>query len=91
MSEIGHNSKDGVAGKQLLAFIERVETLETVRKDAAEDIKEIFLESKSSGYDPKVIKALIKLRNGDRDEQAEFASLLATYASAIGFQLPLGI
>lgn len=88
--DIGHNSDD-VAAQQLLSFIERIENLETSRKDLAEDIKEIYSEIKSVGLDGKVIRALIKLRNGDRDEQAEFAAILQTYANAIGLQLPLAL
>lgn len=44
---------------------------------------------KSRGFDPKVVKALLKLRRGDKDEMAEFAAVLQTYANALGMQIPL--
>lgn len=89
-AEIGHNSTP-VAGAELKSFIERAERLEEERKTIGEDLKELFLELKGRGFDVKVVKTLLKLRKGDKDEQAEFAAILATYASAIGFQLPLAL
>lgn len=89
MSGEGHNS--GIAAEELRQFVERIERLEEERKQLGEDIKEVFLEMKGRGFDPRAVKALIKLRKGDKDEQAEFAAILQLYADALGMQLSLAL
>lgn len=78
MSEIG-----GIAADRLRALIERIERLEEERSSINQDIREIFAEAKSAGFDSKIMKAVIRLRKmnaADRDEQ-EF--LLETYRRAL--------
>lgn len=78
---VGHNS---VSGERLKSFIERIERL-TEEKDAIqEDIKEVFGESKSVGFDVKTIRKIVKLRKMDTEKRAEEDQLLALYKSAIG-------
>lgn len=84
---IGHNSGTAVtaeAGKEIKAFIERVERLEEEKAGIAGDIKEVFAEAKGRGYDAKVIRHLIRLRKQDHAERQEFEALIDLYASAIG-------
>lgn len=80
MSEIGHNS----AGAQLRSIIERVERLNEEKKGLQEDIKEIFLEAKSNGFDPQVLRAIIRDRAKDQSKLQEFTELKETYEAAIG-------
>lgn len=78
MSEIG-----GIAADRLRALIERIERLEEEKSSINQDIREIFAEAKSAGFDTKIMKAVIRLRKmnaADRDEQ-EF--LLETYRKAL--------
>jgi uncharacterized protein (UPF0335 family) len=73
----------GIAADRLRSLIERIERLEEEKKAIASDIKDIFAEAKSAGFDVKIMKAVIKLRKmnaADRDEQ-EF--LLDTYRKAL--------
>lgn len=77
-SEVG-----GIAADRLRSLIERVERLEEEKKGISSDIRDIFAEAKSAGFDTKIMKAVIKLRKmnaADRDEQ-EF--LLETYKKAL--------
>lgn len=79
MSEVG-----GIAADRLLSIIERVERLEEEKKGISDDIRDIFAEAKSAGFDAKAIRAVIKLRKmnaADRDEQ-EY--LVETYRKALG-------
>ncbi|MBQ8677226.1 MAG: DUF2312 domain-containing protein [Alphaproteobacteria bacterium] len=79
MSEVG-----GIAADRLLSIIERVERLEEEKKGISDDIRDIFAEAKSAGFDSKAIRAVIKLRKmnaADRDEQ-EY--LVETYRKALG-------
>lgn len=78
MAEVG-----GIATDRLRSLIERIEKLEEDKKEIATDIREVFAEAKSAGFDVKVMQAILKLRKmnaADRDEQ-EF--LLDTYRKAL--------
>ena len=84
MSDVGHNS---VAADELLLLFERIERMEEEKKGVAEDIKDIYIEAKSRGYDPKIMRQIVKLRAMDTDKRKEQQSLIDTYASAIGLDL----
>ena len=47
---------------QLRQYIERVERLEEEKKALMSDIKDIFAEAKSSGFDPKTMRQVIRIR-----------------------------
>ena len=74
----------GIAGEQLLSFIERIERLEEERKTLAEDIKEVFAEAKGNGFDTKIIREIIKIRRMDEDDLDEQETLLDIYKRALG-------
>jgi hypothetical protein len=42
-----------VSDDQLRLFIERIERLEEEKKGISDDIRDVYLESKSQGYDPQ--------------------------------------
>ena len=81
MSNIGHNSDPN--GNQLRSLIERIETLEGERKDRLEDIREVYAEAKGHGYDPKIMRKVVRLRAMDRDRLREEEELTDLYISAI--------
>lgn len=83
MSDIGHNS-GGVAGEQLRAFIERVERLEEEKAGLAADIREVYAEAKGNGFDPKVMRQIVRDRKKDRDQLAEERALRDIYENALG-------
>lgn len=69
---------------QLKSIIERIERLEEEKAALNLDIKDIYAEAKSNGYDAKAIKEIVKIRKKPEDERAEEASILATYMHALG-------
>ena len=75
---------DNAAGERLRSIIERVERLEEERKALASDIKDIFSEAKSAGYDVKVIRQLIRIRALDPADVEEQEALLDIYRAALG-------
>jgi|TARA_R110002126_G_scaffold53673_4_gene145569 uncharacterized protein (UPF0335 family) len=75
---------DGVASNQLRAFIERIERLEEEKKTIADDIKEVYGESKSMGYDTKILRKVISIRKLDQNERMEQEAVLDTYLAALG-------
>lgn len=74
----------GVTGSHLRQFIERIERLEEDKAAVTVDIKEVYAELKSQGFDPKIIRKVISLRKMDQDERAEHEELLSVYLQALG-------
>jgi uncharacterized protein (UPF0335 family) len=74
----------GIAAERLRSIIERVERLEEERKALADDIKDIFAEAKSAGFDVKVIRQIIRLRKQEPAEVEEQETLLDLYRRALG-------
>lgn len=72
--------------KQLLAFIERIERLEEDKKQVSEDIKDVYAEAKGTGYDVKIMRQIVKIRQQDRDKRREEEEVLSLYMSALGIE-----
>lgn len=69
---------------QLKAFIERIERLSEEGVAIATDIKEIYGEAKSTGFDVRIMREIVRIRKQDPNERSERESILATYLSALG-------
>ena len=69
---------------KLKSFIERLERLSDEKNNINFDIKEVFSEAKSSGYDTKIMRKILALRKMDIDERLEQETLLKTYKNALG-------
>lgn len=74
----------GVSGQRLKSFIERVERLEEEKAALMEDIKEVYGEAKSVGFDVKIMRRIIKLRKMDPEKRREEDEILELYAAAVG-------
>ncbi len=74
----------GIAADRLRSIIERVERLEEERKALGDDIKDIFAEAKSAGFDVGVIRQLIRQRKKEPAEVEEQETLLDLYRRALG-------
>ena len=85
MSDVG-----GIAGAQLKSLIERIERLEDEKRALGEDIKEVYAEAKGTGFEPKIMRQLIKIRKMDKDEHDEQESLLDLYQRALGMRPEAG-
>lgn len=86
----GHNS--GVHGAHLKSFIERIERLEEEKAALSADIKDVYAEAKSAGFDTKIMREVIKRRKADPQDLREQQELLDLYLSALGMlaDTPLG-
>ena len=69
---------------RLKSFIERLEKLSEEKNNINFDIKEVFSEAKSMGYDPTIMRKILALRKMDIDERLEQETLLKTYKNALG-------
>jgi uncharacterized protein (UPF0335 family) len=83
VSEAGHNAADD----RLRLLIERIERLDEEKKGIADDIKDVFMEAKAVGYDPKIMREMLKLRKMKPDDRHERDMLLETYRNALGMDL----
>ncbi len=72
-----------VAGERLRSIVDRIERLEE-RKALGSDIKDIYAEAKSAGFDVKVLRQLIRIRKQEPAEIEEQETLLDVYRRAIG-------
>jgi uncharacterized protein (UPF0335 family) len=75
-----------VTADELRQFVERLEHLEQEKKDIAEQIKEVYSESKGRGYDTKALKTIISLRKKNKDDLAEEEAVLEVYKEALGMR-----
>ena len=77
-------SMDSTAQQNLRSLIERIERLEEEKAGIVADIKEVYDEAKSFGYDTKVLRQVIRLRKMERQEREELESLTELYLQAVG-------
>lgn len=72
-------------------YIARIEELEGEKKDISEQISEVYEEAKGSGYDTKIMKAVVKRRKLTEVERKMADDLLATYEANLAeqFELPI--
>ena len=73
-----------IDASKLLSYVERIEHLNEEVKALQTDIKEIYDEAKSNGYDVKALKAIIALRKLDDVEREEAETVLDVYKAALG-------
>jgi uncharacterized protein (UPF0335 family) len=73
-----------IAPAKLKSFIERIERLEGEKAELAEDIREVYAEAKSEGFDTKIMRQVIRLRKLEVQERREQEELLDTYRKALG-------
>jgi uncharacterized protein (UPF0335 family) len=74
----------GIAAERLRSIVERIERLEEERKALGGDIRDIFAEAKSAGFDVKVLRQLIRVRRQEPAVIEEQETLLDVYRRALG-------
>ena len=72
-------SQTAATREQLKSFVARIERLEEDKANVMADIKEVYSEAKSTGYDTKIMRKVIALRKIDRAERQETEALLDLY------------
>ncbi len=79
MADVG-----GIAGERLKSLIERIERLEEEKRALGADIKEVYAEAKGAGFEPRIMRRILKIRRMDKDEIDEEDALLEVYKRALG-------
>ena len=78
MTDVG-----GIASDRLRTIIERIERLEEEKTALGEDIREVFSEAKSAGFDVKILRQVIRLRKLDSSDRQEQEAILDLYKRAL--------
>jgi uncharacterized protein (UPF0335 family) len=73
-----------VSDDQLRLFIERIERLEEEKKGVADDVRDVYSEAKSQGYDTKIMRQIVRLRKMSQQDRQEMEAILDTYKAALG-------
>lgn len=76
----------GISGNRLKSFIDRVERLEEEKKVLSEDIREVYSEAKSTGFEPKIMRKIVSLRKANLEKRREEQELLDLYMAALGME-----
>lgn len=69
---------------QLTRIVERIEKQEDEISLLKQDVKDIYTEAKSNGYDVKIIRKIIAMRKIDDTKRNEETVILAAYMREIG-------
>ena len=75
---------NGIAADRLRSFVERIERLEEERTALGPDIREVYSEAKSVGFDTKILRQVVRLRKMDNADRQEQEELLTIYKEALG-------
>lgn len=73
-----------IAADRLKQIVEKVERLEEEKREVAEQIKEVFAEAKSEGFDIRTLRQVLRLRRMKPHDRSEQEELLELYKAALG-------
>ena len=73
----------GAARDHIKAFVSRIERLEEDKAAVMADMKEVYAEAKSMGFDTKILRKVVSLRKIDRRERQEADALFELYLGAV--------
>jgi uncharacterized protein (UPF0335 family) len=69
---------------QIKSLVERIERLTAEKDDFVGDIKEVYAEAKSNGFDVKIIRKVLAIRRQDKAKRAEELALTEAYMHSLG-------
>lgn len=75
---------DQTAQERLRSFVARIERLEEEKAGLGADIRDVYSEAKSAGFDPKIMRQVIRLRKMKIEDRREQEMLRDTYLAALG-------
>jgi uncharacterized protein (UPF0335 family) len=77
-------TQSSIAVGKLKSFVERVEKLEAEKAELTADIREVYSEAKGNGFDPKIMRAVVRLRKLEPAARNELDELIDLYRKALG-------
>ena len=73
----------------LKSFVERIERLNEEKSAISEDVKDLYTEVKSAGFDTKILRKIIAMRKMETSDRQEQEALIDVYKHALEMDLPL--
>jgi uncharacterized protein (UPF0335 family) len=73
-----------IAKDRLLLLIQRIEALSEEKQGMMDDIKDVYIEAKSAGFDPKAMKRIVQIRKKDKAEREAEEAMIDLYKEALG-------
>lgn len=73
-----------IAKDRLLLLIQRIEALSEEKQGMMDDIKDVYIEAKSAGFDPKAMKRIVQIRKKDKAEREAEEAMIELYKEALG-------
>ncbi len=80
--------KTTITGERLKAIIDDIENAEIEKAVWSDKIKDLYANAKYSGFDVRIIRALIRIRKADPQDIQEQDAILALYMQALGEARP---
>jgi uncharacterized protein (UPF0335 family) len=89
MVDVDNQTATVTPGKseELRDLVERIERLEQEKTAISEDVKAVYQQAKSDGWDTKTIRRIVKIRKTDERTLQEEELLLETYKLALGIHV----
>ncbi|MDR0631953.1 MAG: DUF2312 domain-containing protein [Holosporaceae bacterium] len=69
---------------KLKQYIEKIENLEVEKTEIQENISDVYKQAKSDGFDPRIMKKIVKLKKMKSEDRETEDMLLDTYMLALG-------
>ena len=79
-------SEGNISADQLRLYLERIERLESEKKGIVDDISDVYLEAKATGFDTKIMRQIVRLRKMEPHDRQEMEAILQTYLAALGME-----
>jgi len=76
-----------ISTDRLLLLIQRIEALSEEKQAMMDDIKDVYIEAKSAGFDPKAMKRIVQIRKKDKTEREAEEAMIELYKEALGLEL----
>ena len=73
-----------VTAEELRQIVERVEALESDKRDVMDQQKDVYNNAKGRGYDVKVLKKIVAMRKRNRDDIDNENAVTELYMDALG-------
>lgn len=83
-ASFGHNSINATTRRKLRQYVARIETLNAEKQEKIDDIKEVYGEVKSVGFDQAALRAVIRERAKDAKKRDDQISMFDLYWGACG-------
>lgn len=75
---------ESVDNEELKSLVDRIEQLEEEKSALSDDIRDVYAESASKGFDKKIIRQVVKNKKLDPNELNEQESMVDLYQRALG-------